>query len=140
MTRVDFYFNAASKADAARRLVAKAWQAGQHTLIYTSDTAMAEAVDHLLWVRPPLSFLPHVRCGHPLAGETPILIGSDADALPSHDLLINLDDTWPPCFSRFGRLIEIVEQSDADRRRARERYRFYKERGYPLRDVDLGGG
>lgn len=140
MTRVDFYFNAESKADTARRLVAKAWQAGQRTLIYTADPALAEAVDQLLWTRPPLSFLPHVRCGHPLVGETPVLIGTDADVLPSHDLLINLDGAWPPCFSRFERLIELVGCDEADKVRGRERWQFYKSRGYPLQKVDLSKG
>ncbi len=139
MTRVDFYFNAEDKPEVARRLVAKAYRAGQHALIYTTDEALAGELDASLWTRQPLAFIPHVRCGHPRAAETPVLIGSDPEALAAHDLLVNLSDAWPACFSRFGRLIEIVGRDEADRQRARGRYRFYQERGYPLNSVDLDG-
>lgn len=140
MTRVGFYFNAASKAEVARRLSVKAWQAGKQVLIYTQNEALAREVDATLWTDQSLSFLPHVRCGHPLAKETPILIGSEAEALSSPDVLINLDAESPPFFSRFERLLEVVTGDLADRDAARQRYRFYKDRGYPLETVDLQVG
>ena len=137
MTRVDFYFNASDKLEIARKLGAKAFHAGQCALLFTQDETLAQQLDTDLWQAPALSFVPHVRCGHPLASQTPILIGTDADDIRSPDLLINLDDAWPPCFSRFERLIEVVTQDDNDRQAARQRYRFYQERGYALNSVDL---
>jgi DNA polymerase-3 subunit chi len=47
-------------------------------------------------------------------------------------VLISLQEDVPPCFSRFERMVELVTSDEADRRRARERYRFYRDRGYPL--------
>ena len=35
------------------------------------------------------------------------------------------------------RLIEIVSLDEEDRRRARERYKFYRDRGYEIRTHDL---
>lgn len=137
MTRVGFYFNASSKAEVARKLCAKAWQAGKQVLIYTRDEALARDIDSGLWTGQQLSFMPHVRCGHPLAKETPILIGSEADELASPDILINLDVESPPFFSRFERLLEVVTPAPADREAGRERFKFYKARGYPLETVDL---
>ncbi|MEW5892009.1 MAG: DNA polymerase III subunit chi [Pseudomonadota bacterium] len=137
MTRVDFYFNADDKAEVARKLAAKAYQAGQCALLYTPDERLADALDASLWSAQPLAFIPHVRCGHPQAAQTPILIGASDEGLKAHDLLINLADERPPQFSRFERLIEVVSRDPADRERARERYRFYQERGYPLHNVDL---
>ena len=139
MTQVEFYFNAKDKAEVARRIAAKAYQAGQHALIYTPDEALAGELDASLWTHKPLAFIPHVRCGHPQAGQTPVLIGTDPDALAAHDLLINLSDEWPACFSQFARLIEVVSHDEVDRQQARGRYRFYQERGYPLNNVDLDG-
>lgn len=139
MTRVDFYFNAANKLDVARKLGAKAFHAGQCALLFTQDEAVAQALDAGIWSVPALSFLPHVRCGHPLAHQTPILIGDSADEIRSADLLINLSPDWPPCFSRFERLIEVVAQDADDRQAARQRYRFYQERGYALNSIDLAG-
>jgi DNA polymerase-3 subunit chi len=56
-----------------------------------------------------------------------------------HDeVLINLRDETPSMFSRFRRLIEIVSVEDADRAAARERFRFYRDRGYEIRTHQLG--
>lgn len=137
MTRVDFYFNAVDKADVAMRLAAKAYQAGQRTLLYTEDEALAAQLDARLWTAQQLSFIPHVRCGHPLAAKTPILIGAQPDDLRSCDVIINLGHQPPGCFTRFDRLIEIVTADEADRYAARGRYRFYQERGYALHTHDL---
>jgi DNA polymerase-3 subunit chi len=84
-----------------------------------------------------LSFLPHVRCGHPLARQTPILIGADPDELASADVIISLDAEPPDFFGRFQRLLEIVSSEPGDRDRARQRFRFFRERGYPLDTHDL---
>lgn len=139
MTRVDFYFNAANKLDVARKLGAKVFNAGQCALLFTQDEVVAQALDAGIWSVPALGFLPHVRCGHPLARQTPILIGDAADEIRSADVLINLSPEWPPCFSRFERLIELVTQDTDDRQAARQRYRFYQERGYALNSIDLAG-
>lgn len=137
MTRVDFYFNAADKLDVARKLAGKVFHAGQQALLYTADERLAHELDATVWTRDKLSFVPHVRCGHPLAKETPLLIGTDAEALASPDVLINLDAVTPPCFGRFERLLEVVSQDPEDRRLARERFRYYKDRGYELKTHDL---
>ena len=52
-------------------------------------------------------------------------------------MLLNLRGEWPPFFSRFERLIEIVSLDDEDKRLARERYKFYRDRGYEIRNHDL---
>jgi DNA polymerase-3 subunit chi len=137
MTRVDFYFNADDKVDVARKLAAKVYQSGKRALLYAADARVASELDAVLWTRDKLSFVPHVRCGHPLSNQTPILIGADAGELASPDVLVNLEAERPPFFGRFERLIELVGRDDADRQAARERYRFYKERGYQINNVDL---
>ena len=75
----------------------------------------------------------------PLAGETPILITDNLDSLPQDDRLMNLSQIVPPGFSRFHSLIEVVGQEDADRSSARERVKFYKDRGYEVSYFDLSG-
>ncbi len=137
MTRIDFYFNAPDKADVARKLATKAFNGGQNVLVYTCDAARARQLDLAFWSAQPMSFLPHVRCGHPLARQTPILIGAHPDELASADILISLDDEPPEFFDRFQRLLEIVSSDDQDRSRARQRYREYQQRGYSLQTHDL---
>ncbi|HEV7392095.1 MAG TPA: DNA polymerase III subunit chi, partial [Burkholderiales bacterium] len=53
-------------------------------------------------------------------------------------VLLNLREEWPPYFGRFERLIEIVSVDPEDRRSARDRYKFYRDRGYDIRTHDLG--
>jgi DNA polymerase-3 subunit chi len=137
MTRIDFYFNAPDKAEIARKLATKAFNSGQNVLVYTRDAALAQTLDATFWSAQQLSFLPHVRCGHPLARQTPILIGADPDELPSADILISLADEPPEFFGRFQRLLEVVSTAEEDRERARQRFRFFKQRGYPLETHDL---
>lgn len=140
VTRITFYFNAPDKLDVARKLATKAFQSGQQALVYTEDPAMAQAADQGFWTAQQLTFLPHVQCSHPLASETPILIGDKPDHLKRADVLINLDQEPPVFFGRFERLLEIVTTDPGDRERARARFKFFKERGYALETHDLGTG
>lgn len=137
MTEVLFYTFADDPLDVARRLIGKAYSQGRRVMIHAPDPATADAIDHLLWTSPTQGFVPHCRDTDPLAPETPVLIGSNPDALASADVMINLDSAHPPSFARFERLVEIIGQDDVSRERGRERYRFYQARGYALTTHDL---
>ena len=137
MTEVTFYTFAEDALDIARRIAAKACARGQQVMLYAPDAAVAASLDRLLWTTPALGFVPHCRDSDALAGETPVLIGANPDALPRADVLINLGATQPPGYARYERVIEIVGQDDDARQRGRERYRFYQARGYALHTHDL---
>jgi DNA polymerase-3 subunit chi len=47
-------------------------------------------------------------------------------------LLINLAADVPDFFSRYERVAEIVDGNAERRAQSRERYRFYRDRGYQL--------
>ncbi len=137
MTEIIFYTFAENRLDVARRVAAKAYGQGRQVMIYAPDPTAADAIDRLLWTTPATGFVPHCRDHDPLAGETPVLIGADADALRSAHVMINLHHDQPPAFARFERLVEIVGLDDAGREQGRERYRFYQARGYALKTHDL---
>ena len=137
MTEVKFYFNVDNKLDYACKLAKKAFDAGLKLVIYTPNAGLAEAFDRQLWTFSQLSFVPHVRATHALAGETPIIIATDDSALPHHEALLNLGDEPPPFFSRFEHLREIVSMEEDDRGRARERLKFYKSRGFDIQNHDM---
>jgi DNA polymerase-3 subunit chi len=139
MTRVDFYSNTRDKLEVARRLIGKSRDAGKCVLVRARDARLADALDAYLWTHPPLSFLPHVRADHPRARQTPIVIGDDPDVLGSPDVLINLEADTPGYFARFDRLLEIIGEEADEIQAGRQRYRFYKERGYELRHNDMTG-
>jgi len=137
MTQIDFYTHVGNKLGVACRLAAKAHAQGLRVAVLCPDAATAQSVDRLLWTTSPLAFVPHCQASHPLAPRTPVVIDHEGVA-PAHDeVLLNLRTEWPPVFSRFQRLIEIVSQDDSDRAEARARFKFYRDRGYEIRTHDL---
>jgi DNA polymerase-3 subunit chi len=137
MTRIDFYFEAEDKLQVACRLSAKAAKQKLRVLIYASDEMQAQNIDKLLWTWQPAGFLPHCMTRSPLAAHTPVLITHDPEDTPHDEVLLNLHSAWPPAFSRFQRLVEIVGRDNEDREAARERFRFYRDRGYAIANHDL---
>jgi DNA polymerase III subunit chi len=142
VTQVDFHFNAADKLEYVCRLLRKIYKTGKKTVVFCSDSQQLGRLDQALWSFSPLDFLPHVRVGDPLAAITPIILLNQASdtaqlEITHHDVLVNLGRTMPPMFSRFDRLVEVVEEAEEDRLQARIRWKFYKDRGYPMNTYDL---
>ncbi len=141
MTRVDFYLGAPNKIDVACRIVQKALQQKLRVLVFAPDAATHERIDRQLWLAPPTGFVPHCSDRAPIAAETPVLIARAPVDPPPHDqVLVNLDDAVAPHFARFERVVEIVSQAEDDKALARQRFRFYKDRGYALHTHELGQG
>jgi len=139
MTEVDFYTHVQDKYEVACALSAKAVERGLRVLVYTADSAGSERMDRLLWTWQQLSFVPHCRSGHRLAAVTPVVVDHQGESLDRDDVLINLHPETPSFFSRFHRLVEIVGQDEGDRQQARQRFKFYRDRGYDIRTHDLSG-
>jgi len=73
----------------------------------------------------------------PLAAQKPVLATDPLHSIPQAGRLMNLGQVIPPGFSRFQSLIEVVGQGEDERGAARERVKFYKDRGYEVRYFDL---
>jgi DNA polymerase III subunit chi len=135
MTSIDFYTHVGEPLAVAAKLVAKAWAQHGSVRVLTPDAQATDALDRLLWLQPATGFLPHCRLASPLASETPIIVDHVLEHEGPAAVLINLSLEAPPFFSRFERLAEIVPAAQAQA--GRERYRFYRERGYELRAHNL---
>ena len=147
MTRIYFFHGAADRIQAAAQWLQLAWptlRTQPAVLVYAPDSETAERLDRLLWTQPALSFVPHCHIDSPLAAETPILIAPRLDAAVCenalHACLLNLSNELPAAFSRFSALVEIVSTTDEDRLPARERFKFYRDRGYAIESHDISGG
>jgi DNA polymerase-3 subunit chi len=138
LTSIDFYFNAGDRLQVACRLAAKAAAQRRSLLVYAPDGDTASRLDKLLWTWPATGFVPHCPLHDPLAPETPVLIAADDEAPPRCELLLNLAAACPPHFERFERLLELVGADEAERAAGRERYRYYRSRGYAIAHHDLG--
>jgi DNA polymerase-3 subunit chi len=142
MTSIDFHFNTPNRLEYACRLTRKILNAGQlkpesPLLVYCSDRPRLDEFDDLLWSLWPEDFIPHAHIELPEASESPIILTHDDIRLDSHHFLLNLDNATPPFFARFTRLFEVVSQDDSDKALARERFMFYRDRGYTINNFDL---
>jgi DNA polymerase-3 subunit chi len=135
MTKVDFYLLGGddSRERIACRLAEKAWRLGNRVYLLAPDKPAAHELDDLLWTFSQGSFVPHAVCEQEADAEThPVLIGHAEPPASLQDVLISLAPDVPAWFSRFTRVAELVGAAEEDKARGRERFRFYRERGYPL--------
>ncbi len=142
MTRIDFYLlpeaGGSDPVVAAARLCDKAVAAG-HTLYVTSaDAARLDTLSSLLWTQRQGSFIAHERFVRdaPIEPLPKVLLGEAEPPAGWQDVLLNLGQDVPPYFSRFERLLEIVPGDAASRAKCRERYQFYRDRGYQLKTFE----
>ncbi|MBG57442.1 MAG: DNA polymerase III subunit chi [Porticoccus sp.] len=137
MTNINFYkinggFNESLML--ACQLTEKAFQQGLQVLLHTGDKDVSQQLDDLLWSFRPTAFLPHAIESKPASA---IAINHSDDPGEHHGLLINLSEETPGWFSRFEKAIEIVYDDQRVIESKRERFSFYKHRGYPLNFHDL---
>lgn len=137
MTQIDFYFHVEDKLQTACTLSAKAFARGLRVLAFCPDAEVTQKFSRMLWTTPATGFVPHCVSNDRLAEVTPVIVDHDGSNLLHDQVLVNLRQEWPPFFSRFQRLIEIVSLDEEDRRLARERFRFYRDRGYEIIPHDM---
>lgn len=146
MTRIDFYIlehgGPEQGPQVACRVAEKAWLAGHKVYIHAADAGEAAQLDELLWTFRQGSFVPHQKlaAGAPADALTPIHIGWEGEPAVHDEVLINLAAEVPLFFSRFQRVAEIVPADDQAKQQGRARYKFYRDRGYPLQTHTLSHG
>lgn len=134
MTQVDFYIltemATRSRMLFACRLAEKAFGLGHRVFVHVPGDGAARELDELMWTFRDRSFLPHCLAGD--GTEAPVHIGAGTEPTEGFHLLINLGAEVPAFVGRFERVAEVVD-GDANRKvEGRERFRYYKDRGYPL--------
>ncbi|MBC8640155.1 DNA polymerase III subunit chi [Caballeronia sp. EK] len=138
MTRIDFHTNVGDPLAYACRLARKAYLSGKPLVVLAEPQRLA-AFDEQLWTFQPLEFVPHCMAKSPLAEDTPVVLTSNLDEAPHHQVLVNLGAPVPAQFARFERLVEIVGSEGDELAAGRERYRFYRDRGYVIETHNQGG-
>ncbi|MEC7553218.1 MAG: DNA polymerase III subunit chi [Pseudomonadota bacterium] len=139
MTRVDFYILQDMGADAAMRFACRLSLKAMHNRVdvhvQVDDAATANAVDTLMWDYPQHRFLPHQLIqSDDQASTSPIHVGFGQPVLQA-GLLINLAAEIPRFFGRFDRVAEIIVGANRDQ--GRTRYKYYRDRGFPLHHHEL---
>ncbi len=133
MTRVDFYILQDVDRHAAWRfacrLAVKALAGGHSVHVHVDDEPAAAEIDELLWNYPEHRFLPHGLQDTAAGRNAPVVVGWQPPADPE-GVLVNLSGAIPTFFARFPRVAEIVVGENRDA--GRDRYKFYRDRGFPL--------
>ncbi|QDD12686.1 DNA polymerase III subunit chi [Candidatus Methylopumilus rimovensis] len=133
MTYIDFYFNVENKFNKIHEIIEREIVRKRKIFIHVDDLNSAKALSDFLYTASLASFLPH-SVGH-YEEMTPIHIDWDHKFV-SDDFMINLKSEILPSFSRYLRLIEIVSQNEEDKKTARDRLKFYRDRGYEIQLID----
>lgn len=143
MTRIDFYIvddnNRQAQQQLACRLAEKAYGLDHTIYIHTNDRRQAELLDQMLWTFRDGSFIPHCLYGDKIVKQAAVVIGHDAEPEMHNEVLINLSDAVPLFFSRFERVAEVIAGDEQARQKGRERFKFYRDRGYELKTHNLSG-
>lgn len=143
MTKIDFYILKGTSVDErfalVCRLAEKAISRNQKLFIHTEDEETAVTLDKMLWTYRPTSFIPHklIAEGSKTQSIESVVIAFDVEPDSSRPVLINLAGSVPFFFSRFERTLEIINDQDEIKTQARDRWGFYKDRGYPLQHHKL---
>ena len=137
MTEISFYFNVPGRTAYACRLLRRARKQGM-ALAVTGPAEALQEIDRELWAFSAPEFLAHSWIDR--VGDVPeslrattIWLGENPIDAPVHGALLNLGSAPPPAFETFERMFEVVSIDEADRQAARERWKSYARRGYPIK-------
>ena len=132
--RIDFYVLPGQEPKGrlllACRLAEKAYGLGHRVYLHAASAEQARQLDDLLWTFRQGSFVPHTLCPPAEGDISPVSIGSVETPAVAAEVLINLGDAAPVFFERYERVVELVDQQPPVLARSRERFRFYRDRGY----------
>jgi DNA polymerase-3 subunit chi len=92
-----------------------------------------------LWTFAPVDFVPHcsLESDVQVVAASPVILATHLQAVPHHQVLLNLGDMVPSGFEQFARVIEVVGLEDEERLCARARWKHYTDRGYAITRHDL---
>jgi len=131
MTEVAFYTNVLNETRLISKLLYKAHDVGRKLYINVRNERQSEKVTKDLYGGEPTSFFGISSSPQDAHDLTSAIIGYKSD-YGHNDIIINLTSEIPDNFSAFKRVIEIVSQDEENINAARNKYRWYKDRGYSI--------
>jgi len=112
----------------ACKLIEKAYRSGTFAYVLTDTIELSQLIDDLLWTFRADSFIPHqvYKAGQPVIDNS-ILIGFNNLPESRQKTIINLSSLCPKDFQHAGRILEILDNSEATKAWGRNRYRQYQQ-------------
>ena len=132
MTEVAFYTNVLDETRLIGKLLRKAHNVGRKLHISVRNEQHSEKVVKDLYEAEPTSFFGiNSSASDDVHDLTSVIIRYTSHYI-HNDIIINLTSEIPDNFSAFKRVIEIVGRDEENIGAARDRYRWYKDRGYSI--------
>ena len=134
MTNIKFFFNVVNKMELVCSLLPERLIKKKNSLIYCANNEQLKNLSSYLWSNNSYNFFPHeINNNHDLSK----IILSDEKIYWMDDTLINISNTIIDGFSRYLSLFEMVSIEEEDKKLARVRFQYYKDRGYSIESIDV---
>lgn len=135
MTRIRFYTDVDEPLSLIHHLATQALARQRHVTLYLQSREAAQVFSDGLWQHTPEGFLPNALADVPHAAQTPLQLAWLPAQIQQDDILINLQPAQPLFFGRFRHLFEVVSTEEAAKAAARQRWAFYRDRGYEVQHM-----
>jgi DNA polymerase III subunit chi len=100
------------------------------------DREQAQMLGDQLWLQVADSFLPNALADAENAAVTPVQLAWQPEQIRQDDLLFNCQADLPKFFSRFRHVFELISTDEADKIAGRQRWAFYRDRGYEIQHMN----
>lgn len=144
MTEIGFYHLTQTPLERALpKLLEKVLASGARAVVISGSVERVGALNAALWTYEPDSFLPHGCAADGDAADQPIWLTADDENPNGATILLLTDGAASDSIDEYDRCLEMFDgRDDAAVAAARERWRAYRDAGYPLaywQQTDRGG-
>lgn len=136
MTKIRFYTDVTEPSVLIQHLVNQALARQRRVTIYVSDRDQAQAIGDQLWQQTADSFVPNALADAANTALTPVQLVWLPEQIQQDDLLFNCHASLPKFFSRFRHVFELIGTEEADKMAGRQRWAFYRDRGYEIQHMN----
>ena len=133
MTNIKFFFNVENKIDLICSILPERLNKKRNSLIYCSNNIQLSLLSDQLWGNSLESFLPHEENNHNHFNKITL---SNKNIEWMDDTIINISSQMVVGFNRYLNLFEIVSTEEKDKKLARIRFQYFKDRGYSIQSID----
>ena len=133
MTNIKFFFNVENKIDLICSILPERLIKKRNSLIYCSSDIQLNLLSDQLWGDRLYSFFPHEENNHHHFNKITL---SNKNIEWMDDTIINISSQMIGGFNRYLNLFEIVSIEEKDKKLARIRFQYFKDRGYTIQTID----
>jgi DNA polymerase-3 subunit chi len=133
LTNIKFFFNVENKIELICSLLPNRLNKKKNTLIYCENNNQLSLLSERLWENSSISFFPHEKNNHHYFNKITL---SNKSVEWMDDTIINISCQMVNGFNRYLNLFEIVSTEEEDKKLARIRFQYLKDRGYNIQSID----